>query len=89
MSVSQTDPILLPPGLFLPNMAKVLAPLYKLVRKEVRLTVAEKRPSRLQKIYSALNPDLEMCDASTYRVGAALTHRMPDGSDRPIGYASR
>ena len=77
-------------------MATVLAPLYKLLWKEVqwRWSVPEKKTFKASKdqLTSSdllVHLDLlQMCDASSYGVGAVLAHHMPDGSERPIGYAS-
>ncbi len=86
---------------FLPNMADGLAPLYALLGKGVKWTWSGKENQAFENSKTLLttdtllvhfNPDLPvllMCDASSYGIGAVLAHRMPDGSERPIGYVSR
>ena len=86
---------------FLPKLSTVLAPLYRLLRKDThwRWMAAEEKAFDLSKelltssrLLVHFDPSLPLilaCDASDYGVGAVLAHRMPNGEERPIGYASR
>ena len=88
-------------GKFLPDLSAVLAPLYRLLRKQVswRWSSAEREAFQVSKdllssspLLVHFDPQLPLtlaCDASAYGVGAVLSHRWPDGSERPIAYASR
>ena len=88
-------------GKFLPRMAHDAAPLYKLLRKEVDWNWSENQQGAFEKLKAKLtsspiltlyDPKLPIklaCDASSYGVGAVLSHVFSDGSEHPIGYASR
>ena len=88
-------------GKFLANLSTVLAPLYRLLRKDVkwRWKVAEKKAfqaskdlltsSQLLVHFDEKLPLILACDASAYGVGAVLAHRLEDGSEKPIAYTSR
>ena len=87
-------------GKFLPNLATKLAPLYKLLQDvpwewtpEQDKAFSESKTllasSSLLVHYDPKLPLTLACDASAYGIGAVLAHRMPDGSEKPIGYASR
>ena len=87
-------------GKFLPQLSTVLAPLYRLLRKDERwswkaeqIKAFKKAKSLLQEApvlvhYDNTKEIILACDASPYGVGAVISHRMDDGSERPIGYAS-
>ena len=86
---------------FLPDVATTLEPLHELLRKgrvwkwsQEQQEAFEKAKNLLQSVNLLVhfNPDLKLIlasDASNYGIGAVLSHEMPDGTERPIGYVSR
>ena len=86
---------------FLPCLADTLAPLYKLLTKHQPWSWGADQAAAFQKAKFQLTSDVLLvhfdpskkialsCDASPYGIGVVLSHLQEDGSDRPIGYASR
>ena len=85
---------------FLPDVATVLEPLHKLLRqgtkwcwKTEQQVAFEKsqEPFQSADLLVHFQPELELYifarDALDYGVGAVLSHRMADGTERPIGYS--
>ena len=86
---------------FLPKLSTLLYPLYCLLKKgahwkwgtkQAQAFKASKKLLTSDKCLTHLDSTLKLtlaCDASEYGLGAVLSHKMSDGSERPIGYASR
>ena len=86
---------------FLPDLASKLQPLYKLLQRNTRWewSTAQqqafdvtKRAIASHRVLTHYDPDLPLIlqyDASLTGLGAVLSHRFPDGSDRPILFLSR
>ena len=86
---------------FLPNLSSVLSPLYSLLQadkiwtwgheEEESFTTAKAllSSSKFLVHYDPNKPLMLSFDASSYGVGAVLSHQMQDGSEKPIGFASR
>ena len=86
---------------FLPNVSTVLAPLYQLLKhkqpwkwKEAQNKSFENSKQLLlsSQVLVYFDPSLDIClacDASDYGIGAVLSHHMPDGTEKPVGFVSR
>lgn len=86
---------------FLPNLSTLLAPMHQLLRKDEKWVWKTEQDEAFHKSkellqsadvlvhYSADKELILACDASPYGVGAVLSHRMPDGAERPLGFMSR
>ena len=87
-------------GRFLSHLPSVLKPLHALLHKDTpwRWTMTEQESFKQfkelllsSKVLVHFNPKLPIalaCDTSAYGVGAILAHKLADGSERPIGFAS-
>ena len=88
-------------GKFLPDLATLLSPLYTLLQRTTVWKWGEPQREAFQKVKDLLKsgrvlvhfndqlPLVLSCDASLYGLGAVLAHCMPDGTERPVGFASR
>ena len=86
---------------FLPGLATMLAPSHKLLQKGMQWewtydcqktfeACKEGLTGNSLLVHYDLNRELRLaCDASSYGLGAVLSHIMDDGQERPIAYASR
>ena len=86
---------------FLPDLAHTLFPLNKLLEKHSRwnwsaacqraFEVSKRKllASRMLVHYDLQRPLTLACDASPYGLGAVLSHVLPDGSEKPVAFASR
>jgi len=86
---------------FLPHLSTVLHPLNAFLQQDTKWRwskdceqafIAAKRLIISDKVLTHYNPNLPLrlaCDAFPYGIGTVLSHRMTDGSERPIAFASR
>ena len=86
---------------FLPNLSSVLAPLHKLLNSQSSWHWGKEQQKAFEQSKSFLKSSKLLvhyddkkeltlaCDASQYGLGAVLSHKMEDGSEHPISFASR
>ena len=86
---------------FLPDLATHLAPLHRPLQKDEHWIWGKEQECAFRTVREMLfqdrvlthfNPDLPVvvaCDSSSYGLCAVLSHRMLDGSERPVAYVSR
>lgn len=88
-------------GRFFPNLASILYPLNNLLKNDVPFIwdskcensfACVKREMQSDRFLVHFDPKLPLilaCDASPVGVGCVISHIMPDGTERPIQYASK
>ena len=86
---------------FIPQLQSMCAPLHVLVKQDVKWTWSRENDCLFKKLkgmltakdtlmhYSSDLPLVLTTDASDHGVGAVLMHQLPDGTEKPVAYASR
>lgn len=86
---------------FIKDLATIAHPLYQLLKNETRWEWSQNCNNAFEKIKQEICSDRFLvhfkediplklvCDASQIGVGCVLAHEMPDGSEKPIAFASR
>ena len=86
---------------FLPNLSTILHPLHQLLEQGNKWQWTEQCEQAFSKAKLLITSELVLthydpalpvtlaCDASPTGIGAVLSHIMPDGSERPVAFASR
>ena len=86
---------------FIPNLHPMCAPLYTLTKDSVKWHWSKASDDIFQKLKQAVTsedtlvhyreelPLIMVTDASNQGVGAVLLHRLQDGTEKPVAYASR
>ncbi|KAL8581042.1 hypothetical protein ACOMHN_012693 [Nucella lapillus] len=86
---------------FIPNLASMAEPLYRLTKKAIPWKWGDEEQSAFEQLKNVLSSDQVLvhfdpnktlglaCDASNIGIGAVLFHRYPDGSERPISNVSK
>lgn len=86
---------------FLSNLSVLLSPLYRLLKKGIHWKWAKEQQELFTKSKELLqsssllvhfDPEREVilaADASPTGIGGVISHRMEDGSEKPIAFASR
>ena len=88
-------------GKFIRNLSSILQPLNQLLQRNQEFTWSPQCEEAFNKAKYSLtssnvlvlyDPNLPVvleCDASQYGIGAVILHRLPNGDEKPIAYASR
>lgn len=86
---------------FIPNSSELAAPINKLRRKNAKFEWGQRQEEAFIALKKHIISATELShfqehlqiilatDASSYGIGAVISHRLPDGSERPIAFASK